>query len=126
MILSSPMQRHSKSRRDINKKLTQLSQNTMRGRFSYTWKWTITATTKTRDPKVGLIWENRVAIPCGRECTRPLRVLAVQCALQISPITQPTARYIYTTQTHNDGIYRISIALCGKKYIEFEFGRVLE
>ena len=30
----------------------------------------------------------------GRECTRPLRALAVQRPLQTSPITQPPARYI--------------------------------
>ena len=43
----------------------------------------------TSPPKV--IWEEcvGVATPDGRECTRPLRVLAVQCSLQTSPFTQP-------------------------------------
>jgi len=43
--------------------------------------------------------KSRVATPHGREWTRPLRVLAVQCPLQTSPVTQPPVRYIHTTQT---------------------------
>jgi len=39
-----------------------------------------------------------VDTPHGKEWTRPLRVLAVQYPLQTSPITQPSARYIHTTQ----------------------------
>jgi len=35
--------------------------------------------------------------PHGRECTHLLRVLAVQCPLQTSPVTQPWVRYIHTT-----------------------------
>jgi len=32
----------------------------------------------------------------GKEWTRPLRVLSVQCPLQTSPITQPWIRHIHT------------------------------
>ena len=41
-----------------------------------------------------VIWEERISTPHGRECTPPLRVLAVQCPLQTS---QPWTRYIHTT-----------------------------
>jgi len=40
--------------------------------------------------------KSRVAIPHDGEWTRPLRVLAVQCPLQTSPIAQPRARHIHT------------------------------
>jgi len=36
----------------------------------------------------------RVATPCGREWTCPLRVIAVQCQLQTSPIIQPLACHL--------------------------------
>ena len=50
-----------------------------------------------------------VATPRGREWTRPLRVLAVPCPLQTSPITQPPqVRYIHTTVPHSP----IYITLC--------------
>jgi len=42
--------------------------------------------------------KSHVATPRGREWTRPLCVLAVQCPLQTSPITQPPVCYIHTTQ----------------------------
>ena len=52
-------------------------------------------TNKSPPPKV--IWEERVATLHGRECTRPLPVLlAAQCRLQTSPVTQPRVRYIHT------------------------------
>jgi len=67
-------------------------------------------------PKV--ISEERVATPHGRQCTRPLHVLAVQCPLQISPITQPRVRYNHSrgyattiprkflhTSFHNSNLY---------------------
>ena len=41
----------------------------------------------TSPPKV--IWEESVVKPHGRECTRLLRVLAVHCPQQTSPVTQP-------------------------------------
>jgi len=41
--------------------------------------------------------KNRVTTPVGRKWTRPLRMLAVQCPLQTSPITQP--RVAYDTST---------------------------
>jgi len=50
--------------------------------------------TLTSPPKV--IWEERITIPHGRECTRLLRVLAVQYPLQTNPITQQPVRYIHT------------------------------
>ena len=43
-----------------------------------------------------VIWEERVAIPHWRECTRPLHVLAAQYPPQTNPITQPRVRYIHT------------------------------
>jgi len=49
----------------------------------------------TSPPKV--IWEKHVATHYGRECTHSLRVLAVQCPLQTSPVTQPWVCYIHTT-----------------------------
>jgi len=49
-------------------------------------------------PKV--IWEEHVATPHGRECTRLLCALAVQCRLQTSPITQPWVHYIHTHSSH--------------------------
>jgi len=58
---------------------------------------------------------SRVTTPHGREWTRPLHVLAVQCPLQTTPDTQPPVCYIHTTQTHN-GIYRASIASHDKIY----------
>jgi len=42
----------------------------------------------------------RVATPQGKEWTRLLRGLAVQCQLQTSPVTQPLIRYIHTTVPH--------------------------
>ena len=47
-----------------------------------------------------VIWEECVATPHGRECTRPLRVLAVKCALQPNPVTQPRVHYIHTMIPH--------------------------
>jgi len=45
----------------------------------------------------------------------PLRELAGQCQLQMSPISQPTVGYATSTpHRHDDGIYRASIALRGK------------
>jgi len=38
--------------------------------------------------------------PHSREWTRPLHVLAVQCLLQTSPVTQPPVHCIHTTQTY--------------------------
>jgi len=38
---------------------------------------------------------SRVATPHGRKWTRPLCVLAAQCPLQTSPITQLWERYIH-------------------------------
>jgi len=49
-------------------------------------------------PKV--IWEQHVATPHGRECTRALHVLAVQCSLQTSPVTQLRIHYIHTMIPH--------------------------
>jgi len=49
-------------------------------------------------PKV--IWEECVATSHGRKCTRPLHVLAVQCPLQTSPVTQPWVHYIYAMIPH--------------------------
>jgi len=46
----------------------------------------------TRNPKI--IWEQPHRHPRGREWTRPLRVLAMQCPLQTSPITQLWVRDI--------------------------------
>jgi len=51
----------------------------------------------TRNPKV--IWEKPRRHRSRQKWTRSLRVLAVQCLLQISPVTQPPVRYIYITQT---------------------------
>ena len=59
------------------------------GRGQGTSKWTSL-------PK--LIWEELVATPHGRECTRPLHALAVQCPLQTSPDTQPWVRYMFDLQ----------------------------
>jgi len=42
--------------------------------------------------------KSRIATPHGREWTRPLHVLAVQCPLQMSPITQLPVWYIHSTQ----------------------------
>jgi len=53
---------------------------------------------RTRTPKSHL---GRVCrYPHGRECTRLLRVLAVQCPLQTSPVTQPRVHYIQTMIPH--------------------------
>jgi len=49
-------------------------------------------------PKV--LCEECVATPHGRECTCLLRVLAVQCPLQTSPVTQPWVHYIHTMILH--------------------------
>jgi len=50
-------------------------------------------------PKV--IWEECVDTPHGREWTRMLRVLlAVQCPLQTSPITQPRVSNTHTAVPH--------------------------
>ena len=47
-------------------------------------------------PKV--IWEEHVATPHGRECICLLRaLLAAQCSLQTSPVTQLRVCYIHTT-----------------------------
>jgi len=54
--------------------------------------------TITSPPKV--IWKECIATPHGRECTRPLRVLAVQCPLRSSPVTQPRIHYIHTMIPH--------------------------
>jgi len=48
---------------------------------------------------VNFLWLQQVFH--GREWTRLLRVLAVQCPLQTSPITQPPVRYIHTTVPHS-------------------------
>jgi len=48
-----------------------------------------------------VIWEQQIATPHGRECIRLLHVLAVQCLLQTSPITQPRVCYIHTTVPHS-------------------------
>ena len=55
--------------------------------------------------QVLLIWEECVATPHGRECTRLLHVLAVQCPLQTNPVTQPRILYIHTMipQQRNKG-----------------------
>jgi len=46
-----------------------------------------------------VIWEDCVATPHSRECTRPLRVLlAVQCPLQTSPLSRGYATS--TSQCH--------------------------
>jgi len=45
-----------------------------------------------------VIGEEPRATPHGREMTRPLCELAVQCPLQMSPITQLLVCYIHTTQ----------------------------
>ena len=51
---------------------------------------------------LAIIWEERVANPHCRECTRPLRVLlAAQCPLQTSLVTQPRVRYIHTAVPHS-------------------------
>jgi len=49
-----------------------------------------------------------VATAYGREWTRPLRMLAVQCPLYTSPITQPPVHATFTPhrRTHDDGIPR--------------------
>jgi len=47
----------------------------------------------TSHPKV--IWEEHIATPHGKECTRLHHVLAVQCPLQTSHM-----RHIHTTVTH--------------------------
>jgi len=52
---------------------------------------------KTSPP---VIWEEWVVTPHGRECTRLLRVLAVQCPLQTSPVTHPWVHYIRTMIRH--------------------------
>jgi len=54
----------------------------------------------TSPPKV--IWEECVTTPDGRECTHPLCVLAVQCPLHTSPVTQPWIHYIHTMIPHLD------------------------
>jgi len=46
-------------------------------------------------PKI--IWEEPHRTPHGRKLTRLLRVLAVQCPLQTSLITQPRVRHIHNT-----------------------------
>jgi len=42
--------------------------------------------------------KSHIATPHGRKWTRLLHVLAVQCPLQTSPITQSSVCYIHTTQ----------------------------
>jgi len=44
--------------------------------------------------------EERVATRHGTECTRLLRLLAVECPLQTSPVTQLWIRYIHSPLTH--------------------------
>jgi len=49
-----------------------------------------------------VIWEECVTTPHSIECTRPLRVLAVQCPLQRSPITQPWVCYTVGHKKHTN------------------------
>jgi len=58
--------------------------------------------------------KSHVAIPHGREWTRPLHVLlSVQCPLQASPITQPPVRYIHTEVPR--AIHYIALSVPPKK-----------
>jgi len=54
-------------------------------------------------PKV--IWESRIATTHGREWTRPLRLLAVQCPLQTSPVTQSPVCATPTPHRHTTAAY---------------------
>jgi len=56
--------------------------------------------TRRNNKSSKVISEERVAAPQGRECTRPLHVLAVQCTLQASPVTQLRVRYIHIAVPH--------------------------
>ena len=51
--------------------------------------------TETSPPQSHL--EEHITTPHDRECTHPLHVLAVQCPMQTSPVTQPRLCYIHTT-----------------------------
>jgi len=65
--------------------------------------------------------KSHIATPHRREWTHPLRVQAVQCPLQTSPITQLPVRYIHITRrTHNDGIYCASISMGTRRLINVE------
>ena len=58
--------------------------------------------------------------PHGRNCTRPLCVLAMQCPLQRSPITQPWVCYIHTAVPHSSytlGLHCVVWCLTPEKQI---------
>jgi len=65
-------------------------------------------------PKV--IWDELRRHSHGREWIHPLCVLAVQCPLYTSPITQPWVRYIHTTVQHSSYTLHCAV-LSSKKHL---------
>jgi len=84
------------SPRQITTPASHHSVSLQAGCSSYRSTKSVNVLNRTSPPKVGKRW---IATTHGREWACPLHVLAVQCPLQTSPITQLPVSYIHTTHT---------------------------